>query len=203
MRGLRIRFDHDSEGDTDGGSRIKEIELLAAQYRLGVETQMHFNELILRTRTLGMYGALLVMGTALFLRAQVPAPPTLVYSWPNIFSISFPTPALVALFGPVLLVIVYLIDVQYYLRLHRGASTYVYTLERQTNELGLTVAGVTDVFRQGLYIQAAFRQDQKPNLVGPKPGKKERSNSLRFVNRAYMLVAISEIIVVVLLWVNP
>jgi len=56
-RRLHVLCWHDDSNPDE--SRLRELEILSGQYRLGVETQMHFNELILRTRTMGMYGAVL------------------------------------------------------------------------------------------------------------------------------------------------
>ncbi len=150
---------------------------------------MHFNELILRTRSLGMYGAILVMGTAMYLRNQTPSPAPFHFNLADRLVFDAPTPAVIALFGPVLLLIVYLIDRHYYLRLLYGINTFVYGIERQMEARGLALAGVENAFRQGLDIQKAF---------GARSGA-----STRFVKWCYMLVAVVEGIVILLLWTNP
>jgi hypothetical protein len=151
---------------------------------------MHFNQLILRTRSLGMYGALLVMGSALLLRSQYPgATPFEVYvPFVNVAFQLSPSAA-ISLFGPVLLLIVYVMDRHYYLRLLYGINRYVYSIERATAEQGLTLLGIPNAFRQGLFIQQAF---------GPRPGA-----SVRFVKIAYTLIFLTEIIVIAVLLANP
>lgn len=177
----------DPEPDADA-TRLRELEILAGQYRLGVETQMHFNQLILRTRTLGMYGALLVMGSALLMRSQYPGTTPFRLALGQ-WMIELSAPALIALFGPALLVIVYLMDRHYYLRLLYGINAYVYSIERSARDQGLKLAGISDAFRQGLDIQKAF---------GPHAGA-----SIRFVKVCYMLVAIAELLVIWFLVANP
>jgi hypothetical protein len=187
-RRLHLLCWHDDVDPDPDATRLRELEILAGQYRLGVETQMHFNQLILRTRTLGMYGAVLVMGSALLLRSQYPSSaPFQLALGPWVIQLS--APALIALFGPALLVIVYLMDRHYYLRLLYGINTYVYGIERSARDQGLMLAGIGDAFRQGLDIQKAF---------GSHAGA-----SIRFVKACYMLVGIAEVFVIWFLVANP
>lgn len=187
-RSLHLFCWHESARDQDSDSaRLREMVILAGQYRLGVETQMHFNQLILRTRTLGMYGAILVMGSALLLRSQYPDSTPFQLAWGQ-FLVQLSGPALIALFGPVLLVIVYLMDRHYYLRLLYGINRYVYGIERSARKEGLKLAGISDAFRQGLDIQEAF---------GPRAGA-----STRFVKACYSLVALTEVLVIWFLVAN-
>jgi hypothetical protein len=187
----------DVEPDT-GAARLKEIELLAGQYRLGVETQMHFNQLIIRTRIMGTYGVILVMGGALLLRSQYPTAAGFRWDIPQLtlppglfgpYTLTLSTAALIALFGPILLAVVYLMDRSYYLNLLGGASRYVYHLEDQATKLGISLAGVNAAFGQGRTIQHAF---------GPRLGA-----STKYVKRAYRLVGLCEIVVIILLVLNP
>jgi hypothetical protein len=187
-RRLHLLCWHDDPDPDPEPKRLRELEILAGQYRLGVETQMHFNQMILRTRTLGVYGAVLVMGSALLLHSQFPgsAPFRLAFGQ---WMLQLSSPALIALFGPALLLIVYLMDRHYYLRLLYGINTYVYSIERSAHEQGLTLAGISDAFRQGLDIQKAF---------GPHAGA-----SVRFVKACYSVVAIAEFLVIWFLVANP
>ena len=187
-RRLHLLCWHDDPVPDPDANRLRELEILAGQYRLGVETQMHFNQLILRTRTLGMYGALLVMGSALLLRSQFPGATPFRLALGQ-WMIEVSAPALIALFGPVLLVIVYLMDRHYYLRLLYGINHYVYDIERSSRDQGLMLAGIGDAFRQGLDIRDAF---------GPHAGA-----STRFVKACYVLVAIAELLVILFLMANP
>lgn len=178
------------EEPTASSATETELKILADQYRLGVETQMHFNQLILRTRSLGMYGAILVMGSALLIRSQYPgATPFHVYLPLVNTAFDLAVPATIALFGPVLLVIVYLMDRHYYLRLLYGINSFVYSIERGTADQGLTLLGIPNTFRQGLFIQQAF---------GTRPGA-----STRFVKTAYTLVLLTELVVIAVLLANP
>jgi hypothetical protein len=185
-RRLHVLCWHDDSNPDE--SRLRELEILSGQYRLGVETQMHFNELILRTRTMGMYGAVLVMGSALLLRSQYPAAAPFRLASGQL-AVQLSAPALIALFGPALLVIVYLMDRHYYLRLLYGINAYVYGIERQARDMGLKLAGVGDAFRQGLDIQKAF---------GPHAGA-----STRFVKACYLVVLVAEVLVIAFLVANP
>jgi hypothetical protein len=178
--------------DDSEANRLRELQILAGQYRLGVETQMHFNQLILRTRTLGMYGAVLVMGAALLLRSQYPntRPFHLGFTLQSfVASVDISAPALIAAFGPVLLVIVYLMDRHYYLRLLSGINHYVYEIERAARKQDLKLAGISDAFRQGIDIQEAF---------GPRLGA-----STRFVKACYIIVGVVEVVVILFLAANP
>jgi hypothetical protein len=198
--GLHIFCRHEAAKQGEGDeTRLRELEILAGQYRLGVETQMHFNELILRTRSMGMYGAILVMGGALLLRSQYPT--AAAFDW-NFGSGQFPVfgavgpvilklsaPALISLFGPVLLAIVWLMDRKYYLSLLGGASRYVYQIEDRAKEIGISLAGVPGAFGQGRTIQYTF---------GPRLGA-----STKYVNRAYFLVGLAEAAVIFFLVTHP
>lgn len=186
-RSLHLLCLHDDPQSDPVTNRLREIEILAGQYRLGVQTQMHFNQLILRTRTLGMYGAVLVMGSALLLRSQYPASLPFRLALGQ-WVVQLSAPALIALFGPVLLVIVYLMDRHYYLRLLYGINRYVYGIERAARNEALQLAGISDAFRQGIDIQEAF---------GPRLGA-----STRFVKACYSLVAIAEVLVIWFLVAN-
>jgi hypothetical protein len=193
------------DGDQEA-NRQKELRILADQYRLGVETQQHFTEMILRTRTLGMYGALLVMGSAMFLRSQYPGTKPLTQAvdlWSVHLALPFSlsAPALIACFGPALLAIVYLMDQRYYLKLLYGANTYVYRIERALTEAGATVAGVGQAFYQSHDIYMAFH----PSSDGPPdpdlPPAKDKSRV--YVDLCYILVGVAEGIVIWVLAANP
>jgi hypothetical protein len=185
---LHVFCRHDEPVAASG--REAELKILADQYRLGVETQMHFNQLIMRTRSLGMYGALLVMGSALLLRSQYPdATPFRLDIVALGLVVQLSASAVISLFGPVLLLIVYLMDRHYYLRLLYGINSYVYSIERGTAEQGLTLVGIPNAFRQGLFIQQAF---------GQRAGA-----SIKFVKASYFLVLVTELAVIVALVANP
>lgn len=180
---LHLFCRHDEMPALATDDAASELQVLAAQYRLGVETQMHFNQLILRTRVLGITGAVVVMGTALLFRVQYPAAtPVSFFGWVQL------SPAtLIALFGPGLLFLGLLMDRFYYLRLLGGASRYLYRLEDQL--AARPIAGVEGAFRQATFIREAF---------GKRIGA-----STKFVWAAYMLVAVAEVIVILLLATNP
>ena len=162
------------------GDEVKALQVVAAQYRLAVETQMHFNQLILRTRTLGISAAVVLIGTALLFRSQYPNAPEISF-----FGFAEITPAeVIVAFGPGLLLLAYLMDRHYYMALLGGASRYVYRLESQL--ASVKVAGIDSVFRQATDIREAF---------GHIPGA-----STRYVNAAYLLVLAAEVLVFALLW---
>ena len=187
---------HDSVAQTETKRDCAErhsgsgVKLLAGQYRLGVETQMHFNQLIIRTRTLGMYGVVLVMGSAFLLRSQYPnaAPFHLDIPAANL-ALQLSAPAVISLRPRP--TCHRLLDGQqhYYLRLLYGINSFVYSIERGTAENNLTLLGIPNTFRQGLFIQEAF---------GHRAGA-----SVKFVKACYAMVALAELIVIVLLVTNP
>ena len=188
---------HDSAAQTETKETVRsdtrevELKLLAGQYRLGVETQMHFNQLIIRTRTLGMYGVVLVMGSAFLLRSQYPnaAPFHLDIPAANL-ALQLSAPAVISLFGPVLLVIVYLMA-QALLPAPslRDQQLRVFDRARHSREQPDPSRESRNTFRQGLFIQEAF---------GHRAGA-----SVKFVKACYAMVALAELIVIVLLVTNP
>jgi len=199
MSSVHLLCRHDDGAATASDERLKELGLLAGQYRLGVETQMHFNELILRTRSMGMYGAILVMGGALLLRSQYPNAQAFDwdFGWLTLptggqlgpFAFKLSAPAAISLFGPLLLAIVWMMDRKYYMSLLGGASRYVYHIEDRAKEAGLTLAGVVGAFEQGRTIQQTF---------GPRLGA-----STKYVNRAYGLVGVAEAAIIFFLVTHP
>lgn len=173
--------------DNGEATRLRELELLVDLYRLGVETQMHFNELILRTRTLAGTGLVVILGGAVVIRNQYPMAglnlgPFTVSKMT--IDLHIPVAAGVALLGLVLVAIVYLLDRGYYMRLLRGATIYVYRIEDFAEKSGLKIAGYGQAFLQARLIRDAI-------------GRPEAS--VKFVERAYAAIAIVTLIVFLLL----
>lgn len=166
-------------GSDDRTLRAQEVGQLIELYRLGVQTQMHFNELILRTRVLGATGTVVVLGAAMIFRLEHPGAAF------EILGYSVKAPAVVAMFSMVLLLVVWLLDRRYYLSLLGGASRYVYRIEDYAKEHGITLAGYGDAFGQGRTIQRMF---------GAKEGA-----STRYVLGAYVFVGLIEVAYALLL----
>lgn len=164
--------------------RMEELRLLFDLYRLGVETQMHLNDLILRTRSLGASGTVLILGGAMFLRAQDPSAAI------SIGGVPVAVAALTAAFAPVLLGVAWVIDRRYYLALLGGASRYIYRIEDYVAARAITVAGMGNAFAQGRTIQAAF-------------GRQEGA-STKYVKQVYRAVLVAELVLIGLLfWSGP
>ncbi len=164
------------------GPQTEALEVVVAQYRLAVETQMHFNKLILQTRTLGVSAAVVLIGTALLFRSQYPNAPEI-----SIFGLATITPAaLMVTFGPGLLLLSYLMDRRYYMALLGGVNRYVYRLESQLESV--QIAGVQNAFRQATDIREAFG-----HIHGA---------STKYVNMAYLLVLAAEVLVIAILWTS-
>lgn len=142
------------------GDRIEELKLLVELYRLGVQTQMHFNELILRTRTLGATGLVVILGGAVVIRNQYPAAAfdlgPFIVGRTIVGPVSIPVAAAVALLGMVLVIVLDLLDRNYYMKLLKGATIYVYRIEDFAENAGMTIAGYGEAFRQSRHIRDAI-----------------------------------------------
>ncbi len=117
MHGKNQNIEQDqNENNKDKGYRnIKETKVMLEEWQTVVETQIHFNEMIMRARTTGVSVVMAVYGAAALAYGQYP------YRFYNAFGTEFHVSTAIIFFGLLLLISIFLIDYCYYYRLLIGA----------------------------------------------------------------------------------
>lgn len=131
---------------------------LLEQWKTTMSAQMHFNDMLMRTRSLAATVVIGVFGAAAALVGQYPTRHIIVCCW------SVHISAVVIVFGLVLLLCVFLLDYLYYYRLLLGAVERGEVIER---ELSILVpAGTMPSFSLSLYLsQKVSRRHAKAVLL--------------------------------------
>jgi len=106
-----------------GLSAKERMELLWSEWKTTIDTQMHFNEMIIRMRTLGVTAVVTVFGAAAFAIGQYPE------RFYRLLGERFHVSEGVIFFGLVLLVAIFIIDFFYYYRLLLGAVKRSYDID--------------------------------------------------------------------------
>lgn len=114
---------------------IEEKRLVLEEWKTVINTQMHFNEMIIRTRTTGISVVIGVYGAAALAVGQYPQRLLNIYQW------SFHVSVAIVLFGLLLLLSIGLLDYLYYYRLLMGAVERGEQIDEACR--GWTVAGVS------------------------------------------------------------
>jgi hypothetical protein len=98
-----------------GNELVKETEIVLEEWKTVINTQMHFNEMIIRARTTGVSVVMAVYGAAALAYGQYPR------KFLNIFGSEFHVSTAIILFGLILLGSILCMDLFYYYRLLLGA----------------------------------------------------------------------------------
>jgi ABC-type amino acid transport system permease subunit len=93
----------------------KETEIILEEWKTVINTQMHFNEMIMRARTTGVSVVMAVYGAAALAYGQYPN------RFYDAFGSRFHVSTAIILFGLLLLISIFIIDYHYYYRLLIGA----------------------------------------------------------------------------------
>lgn len=104
-------------------STKERMELLLQEWRTVVDTQMHFNDMIIRMRTLGVTAVVTVFGAAAFAIGQYPD------RFYDLLGERFHVSEGVIFFGLVLWAAIFFIDFFYYFRLLIGAVNRSYEID--------------------------------------------------------------------------
>ncbi len=130
---------------------------LIQQWKTVVDAQMHFNDMILRTRALGITVVIGVYGAAAALANRPPqAAVAVTGKLPNVSS-------MIIFLGLALLVSIFLLDYCYYYRLLLGAVERGEQLERELSPQGPTQPQET--FRLTLHLSTCVSRKRARNLI--------------------------------------
>lgn len=109
-------------GNEGNEQKYRELELILREWKTVIQTQMHFNDMIMRTRTNGLTVVMAVYGAAAF---------SLQYRqlYLNIFGLRFHVAAAIILFGIGMLFGLFAIDYGYYYKMLIGAVERSYKID--------------------------------------------------------------------------
>ena len=119
---------------------IEETKIILEEWKTVVQTQMHFNEMIMRARTTGVSVVMAVYGAAAIAYGQYPSKVLKIYS------LEYHVSTAIILFGLVLLVSIFSIDFLYYYRMLIGSVEHAEMMDKAfTNRLvaGARIFGMT------------------------------------------------------------
>jgi hypothetical protein len=122
---------------------LEETELILKEWKIVIETQMHFNDMIMRMRTTGVSIVLAVFGAAAY---------SLQYSklYLSISGYSFHVAILIIAFGLGMLLGVFGLDYFYYYRMLLGAVKRGYEIDQAYKDRkvdGVKIFGMTTMIR--------------------------------------------------------
>jgi hypothetical protein len=99
----------------DGKGDLKEAEIIVKEWETVIKTQMHFNEMIIRSRTTGVSVVMAVYGAAALSIGQYPN------KFFELLGSKFHVSTAIIFFGLLLLTSIFILDYFYYFRLLLGA----------------------------------------------------------------------------------
>ena len=114
---------------------LEQVKLILEEWRTVIDTQMHFNDMILRTRTTGISVVIGVYGAAALAVGQYPERFLKIYEW------HFHVSGAIIAFGLLLLLSIAMLDYLYYYRLLMGAVERGEQIDDAFR--GRTVAGIS------------------------------------------------------------
>jgi len=119
---------------------IEETKIILEEWKTVINTQMHFNEMIIRARTMGVSVVMAVYGAAALAFGQYPE------KFIRLSGSQYHVSAAIILFGICLLLVIFSMDIFYYYRLLLGAVERGEQIDRafqKRNIEGTTLFGMT------------------------------------------------------------
>ncbi len=105
----------------------KKTTLLWEEYKLAIETQMHFNKMILRARTFGLTAVVVILGASLAFLKNGEC--TVFYK----LTLCISLPTIIISFALILLTSLFLMDILYYFPLLLGAVERSAAIEKHSD----------------------------------------------------------------------
>ena len=137
------------------GRAIQEMQLLLEEWKVVMETQMHFNDMIIRMRTTGLSVLIAVFGGAAIAIGQYPD------RFVGIAGRDFHVAAPIILFGLLLWLAIFIIDYFYYHKCLLGAVKRGYQIDdafKDCKLAGTTMYGMTTLIRDAIGKPGASRR---------------------------------------------
>lgn len=129
-----------------GDNSLEKTKLVLEEWKTVIETQMHFNDMIMRLRTTGISIVLAFFGAASL---------SLQYAqlYLTIFNFNFHAAALIIASGLVLLLSIFVLDYCYYYRMLLGAVERGYQIDKAFKEKpldGISLFGMSTEIREAI-----------------------------------------------------
>jgi len=128
---------------TDG--EFNEIKLIIEEWKVVIQTQMHFNEMIMKMRTTAISIFLAIFGAAAYsLQSNLLL---------QIFNYRFHASIIIAMVGIFMLLSVFVIDYFYYDKMLRGAVEKGYSIDdhfKNTKIFGIRLFGLNTSIKKGI-----------------------------------------------------
>jgi len=153
----------------DNNQAIEDRKLILEEWKVVIQTQMHFNEMIMTMRTTGITIVLAFFGAASI---------TLQYNtlYLSLFGYSFHASVLIIISGLILLAAVFVLDYFYYYKMLRGAVNRGYEIDNAYEGRlidGMRLYGLSTEIHKAVSLEKKRRYVQKLyNKLGQPPMSK-------------------------------